>query len=158
MGILKDLENLLREMAEEQMVRPPATRPRPQPQQRPQPLPELEAVDAEVIELQPLGAGVSQHVSQHLDMSSIRQHTAQLGSEVALADDKLDARLHDKFDHAVGRIKGGQPTAAAAPPTATVSSSPAPTARPSEIAQLLRNPKSIRQAIILNEILRRPEW
>ena len=58
----------------------------------------------------------------------------------------------------LGRLKGGQPQAAPSVALGTISGRRCRLRLPSEIAQLLRSPKSIRQAIILNEILQRPEW
>ena len=75
-----------------------------------------------------------------------------LYKEVDLADDKLEAHLHQVFDHQLGRLKkssieaGHQGRQAANDLTA------------GQIQKMLLTPQSIRDAIILGEILRRPQW
>ncbi len=96
---------------------------------------------------------VSNHVRQHLDTSDISDHATQLGEEVALADEKLDARLHQTFDHQLGRLKKRQDVETL---TTTTSKDVSPIA--ADLLDMLSNPKSIRQAILLNEILKRPEF
>jgi hypothetical protein len=163
MSIIKALEEFLSQVAEQQAAQQRAAqKPVQQPERRtpvrsasrqPPPGP---VVDAEIVEVEPLREEVSRHVAQHLDTSEIRQHTSQLGAEVAQADDKLDARLHEKFDHRLGRLKhtAKQPPTAAGlvPFQVAVAALPA-----SEMIQWLRNPANLRQAVVLSEILQRPE-
>ena len=112
---------------------------------------EAEVVDAELAEL---GDDVGRHVSQHLrGDQEIAAHTRQLGAEVDLADDKLESRLHQTFDHQLGRLKK-----TASDTAATEHVKPAPDVTLSEIHNLLRSPTSIRDAIVMAEVLRRPEW
>jgi hypothetical protein len=163
MSIIKALEEFLREVSEQQAAQqqaPPRGAPRPPVRPAPPVRPTAEPVlDAEILDAEPLGAGVSQHVAQHLDTTGMRQRTAQLGSEVLEETQKLQSEVREKFTHKLGRLAAtAQP---AAPPSAA--SPPAP-ARPAmtpprvqEITQLLRNPSSVRQAVIINEILARPE-
>jgi hypothetical protein len=111
---------------------------------------EAEVVDAELAEL---GDSVGRHVTQHLrGDQEITAHTRQLGAEVDLADDKLEARLHQTFDHQVGHLrKTASDTAAIEHPKA------APDVTMAEIRTMLSTPASIRDAIVMAEILRRPE-
>lgn len=96
---------------------------------------------------------VADRVRRRLDTSDIAEHTRQLGSEVALADDKLEARLHEKFDHELvslnaygdARITKKQRDAAAK-------------LTPTNLLDLLKNRDSLRQAIIVAEILQRPNF
>ncbi|MGI9519782.1 MAG: hypothetical protein ACR2NP_22200 [Pirellulaceae bacterium] len=91
-----------------QPATPPASQQRPTPQRlvpRPQSL--QPATDEEIIILGPGGQpstdmrrqSVSDHVRSHIDTSDISEQVSHLGETVGLADDKLDARLHDTFDH-----------------------------------------------------------
>jgi hypothetical protein len=94
------------------------------------------------------------HVEKRLDTSEFQRRTAQLGGEVAEADDKLDARVHDVFEHQLSQFDWRTPgeleaAGEALPPSAT-------TAAVAGIFPLLTNPEGLRQAIILNEILQRP--
>lgn len=139
--------------------------------------PQSEAVEVEIVYDEPaLGAGVSSHVAQALDNRQFTERARHLGEEVGQADDKMGARLHRKFDHQVGQLRSTtassvpaastaqqsfdearQGAAGAAPAGAGDAAAQAAGVSASEIAQLLRTPRNIRHAIILNEILARPE-
>jgi hypothetical protein len=79
----------------------------------------------------------------------LSKQTSQLGRRVIAEDQEFDTQLKAKFDHSVGTLAGQ-----------TVASSelvPVETSTPAEqIAAMLANPDGVRQAIVLNEILRRP--
>jgi len=110
---------------------------------------EVEVVDAELAEL---GDDVGRHVAQHLrGDQEIAEHTRQLGAEVDQADDKLESRLHSVFDHQLGQLKKTATDTAA---TAHVRG--LPDVSLGEIRGLLRSPGSIRDAIVMAEILHRP--
>ncbi|NLF68177.1 MAG: hypothetical protein GX575_03880 [Candidatus Anammoximicrobium sp.] len=152
MSILRDLENLLREIAEQQQGQPRPGPPRSAPQRppvsRPTPV-DAEVLDAEIVDAEPVRrrAAVTQHVEKHLDTGDVTAHAAQLGAEVGLADEKVEAHLRQKFDHELGRMSDPEDEAGAA----------AGAAFAARIAELFRNPQSIQQAFILNEIINRPE-
>jgi hypothetical protein len=96
---------------------------------------------------------VAEHVRQHLDTSDITQKTATLGQAVGLADDKLEAHLQQVFGHTVATLeKPVDPELAGVVDSRKVS----PLAR--ALVDLLRKPETIRQAILVSEILRRPEF
>jgi hypothetical protein len=127
--------------------------------QRPPParlVPQVEVVDAELIEQQP--NRVAQSVQQHLTSSQqFGQHASQLGERVGLADDTLDARLHQTFDHKLGRLaQSSGNTLPEAPPENTDTLAASATRAMHPIAQLFGNALSIRNAIMLREILDRP--
>jgi hypothetical protein len=154
-SILRELENLLREIAEQQQParpqpapqpRPAGPRPRPQRPAAPQP---AEILDAEVVDAAPVRrrAAVAKHVEKHLDTSDITAQTSRLGAEVGQADEKVEAHLHQKFDHPLSRIDDPDDEVGAA----------AGAAFATRMAELFRNPQSIQQAFILNEILNRPD-
>jgi hypothetical protein len=155
---MKAIEELLQEIAQQQNApqqRPPAA---PRPVQRRPVVPVRPAVEAEVIPEGPEAADVATHVSQHITTAEIAQHTAGLGTEVRQADSKIQAHLQSKFDHRVASIDARSGVAARGGVSAQPSDKGA--RRPpvtNELVQMLRNPKTIRQAILLNEIFRRPE-
>ena len=76
--------------------------------------------------------------------SQLRLGPEHLAQVVDQADERMAARLHDKFDHQVGRL--GQ----------EVVSQEEDIALASKLAMLLSQPQSLRQAIILTEVLRSP--
>jgi hypothetical protein len=163
-----------RRAAAQQQQRPPAPPPQPawtppvqQPQQQPRRPPPLadvvmlqpvEMVDAEVVdaELADQQDRLSRGVAQHMrGTTAIAAHAETLGDELELADDKLEARLHQVFDHKVGDLKKSTMEAGAASPTQASRDAPLPGA--ASIAHLLLDPQNVRNAIILAEILRRPD-
>jgi hypothetical protein len=97
----------------------------------------VEAVEA------PRGGSVSSHVATHLDSSSFDERAAQLGEKVDLADDNLEAHIHQVFDHQVGNL---------ATSTGVVREQ-APAHLTEAVYDMLDSPQDLRQAIILAEIL-----
>lgn len=98
---------------------------------------------------------VSEHVRTHLDTQDITEHAAHLGEKVGLADEKIEARIHRKFDHQVGRLRKEDQSQPYARPSERGGSSP-PALTASALSAMLGDPQSVRQAVILSEILRSP--
>lgn len=122
---------------------------RPAPVVQAEPL--VEIVEAEVADT---GSRFNTSVSQHLrGTTEIARHAASLGAEVDQADDKLEARLHRTFDHQLGALKD---TTTAAP-VREAQQTPEALLASMNLSKLLSNAQSIRNAIILSEVLNRPE-
>lgn len=81
---------------------------------------------------------------------NLERQVSSLGKRVIEEDQQFDVQLKAKFDHNVGTL-AGQSTVSPVELTPAAPSSPA-----GQIAAMLANPDGVRQAIILNEILRRP--
>lgn len=92
---------------------------------------------------------------QRADIGTLRErHRAHEAahelSDIAQSDERLEARLHEKFDHRLGNLgsrassDSQEPAAAAVPTTA------------SRIKTMLAQPGGVRDAVILSEILNRP--
>ena len=152
MSMLRELENLLQEITDQGSAKGKGRPQQGRPQQNRPPArqPPIEYLDAEIVEAEPVREGVAEHVKHHLDTDDVTSRASQLGVAAGQADDRLEAHIHDKFDHdlskiddrlgtddEVGGLSAGKPVA-------------------SELAEMLRSPKSIRQAVILSEILNRP--
>ena len=150
-----DIEDFLRRAAQRRAGR--------QAPQQPAPPPDIQILDAEVINEQVpqaqilSGGSVDQHVSQHIADGVFDDRLAQLGQEVDRSDDLMEAHLQEHFEHDLGQL--GAKTAAAAESTLDDDSpkAPPPPIQPGDFARMLCDPASIRQAIILSEILTRPE-
>jgi hypothetical protein len=82
-------------------------------------------------------------------LSKLAQQPSHLGQRIIEDDHQFDVQLKAKFDRTVGTL-GGQ-TISPAEQVAAPADSPA-----GQIAAMLASPDGVRQAIILNEILRRP--
>jgi hypothetical protein len=82
-------------------------------------------------------------------VKAIAQQADALGDDVALADERMEAHLHSRFDHKLGTLM----------PEASVVSKQVSQANDAtkEFRELLMRPGGMRQLIIANEILRRPE-
>jgi hypothetical protein len=127
----------------------------PPPPRRPPP--ELIPIEAEVVDAELADTNrVSSLVDRDLaGTQEIAEHTRRLGAEVDLADDKLEAHLQQVFDHRVGQLKTR--AGDSVPQTLAGPSAGAPGLSSSDLARLLMSPQQIRNAIVLGEILRRPE-
>jgi hypothetical protein len=139
--------------------KPPAKPPRPPQPVRLTPTPQVDAyaplVEAEVVtaELADMADRVSRQVTEDLrGTEQIAEHTRHLGEEVDAADDKLEAHLHQVFDHQLGRLKKSTLEAGA-----QAYKEPSPEFSLGQIMRLLRSSDSIRDAIVMSEILRRPD-
>jgi hypothetical protein len=130
----------------------------------PPPKPVLEAAEAEVVLAEDAEQeSVAEHVRDRFDRPQFgRVGSAGLGKEAAQADEKAGERLREKFGHQVSRLAGVSGEAAAMP-VATEPTVPAdriaapPAVSAASMAALLANPGTLRQAILVSEILHRPE-
>jgi hypothetical protein len=84
--------------------------------------------------------------------SKLAEQTSHLGQRIIEDDQQFDVQLKAKFDHTVGTLTGSAATAAEQA-AAAVSAAETPAA---QIAAMLATPAGVRQAIVVNEILRRP--
>jgi hypothetical protein len=103
-------------------------------------------------------------VARHLQhaQTGLEQRDAHLGSRIERADELMESRLEQRFDHALGRLA---PTSTEGPDQAARSSETAVSQASlrgggsisaSDLAQLLRSPQEFANAIVLSEILKRP--
>lgn len=100
----------------------------------------------------PTGAAVDAYVAQQMrGVAAIGQHAQRLGEEVAQADDRMQAQLQQKFDHRVGTLT---PVSAS---TVVPASASAGSSAAREFRELIARPGGMRQIVIANEVLRRPE-
>jgi len=83
----------------------------------------------------------------------IAEHTRQLGAEIDAADAKMQAHFQQTFDHQLGRLKSSSVETALVETERT-----APQLSLDKIIQLLRSPGSVRDAIVMAEVLRRPDF
>jgi hypothetical protein len=114
---------------------------------------------------------VTSHVRQHLDTSAYDQRAEQLGDHVEVADSQMQQHVRNVFEHRIGSLAdttrqattsaGSAAEAEQQAATATardpVAASASAAASGLDIAAVLRDPKSVRQAVVLSEILNRPE-
>jgi hypothetical protein len=111
--------------------------------------PTPEVVQAEVVPIEPVS-----RLKSRVDTSSISQHAGQLGEEVGLADEHMEAHLSKAFDHQIGSQVEPQVTASQPAAAPTFDSALDVDA----LLGMLTRPSSVRNAIVLSEILRRPDF
>jgi hypothetical protein len=99
----------------------------------------------------PRRTSVAEHVAENVARRSrnLAEQASNLGRRIIQEDAQFDEQLKAKFDHAVGTL-GSSATTPAQEPT-VADNSPA-----ANIAAMLANPDGVRQAVLINEILRRP--
>lgn len=152
--------------------KPPPSAPKKPPRRvaSQQPSPRPHTVEPELVEAsegpslsgpRPTGSGVAKHVQTHLDESEFTERAEHL-SHLKQTSGSLAEHVQHTFEHRVGTLAVEQSGGATAAETEQTASSVArrragqtPTA--TELAALLRRPDDVRTAIILNELMRRPE-
>ena len=162
-----DIEEFLRRAAQRraQQQQPPKPQIKPPQAPRPKPAPpppvsplQPEIIDeVEIVEPHVLsGSSVKAHVEDHMRAGVFDERISHLGEEVDRSDDRMEAHLHEVFEHQLGTL--GARTSAAADSTLDDDSpgQKRKPAKPTNYLQLLQNPTSVRHAIILSEILARP--
>lgn len=160
----RDIEEFLKRAAERRRQQQQQKQPGPPParqlaQSRPAPSQErrpLVTDDVEVIDDPYAGESVAEHVQQHISTDDITEHAKHLGEEVANRDDQVDERIHEKFDHEVGHLNlDSKPSIQ---DTTTAVTETEVNADASALFDLLLNPKTVAQSIMLSEILKRPDF
>lgn len=122
--------------------RPPVVRP-PQPLSQP-PKPAQRKTGQKKVAPKATG-----NVRPSIKPEKVAEHARRLGEEVGLADDKMDAHIQDTFSHDVATLGASSPALDPAQRTGKQSVA-------AELKKMLTSRQSIRQAIILSEILNRP--
>ena len=148
--MLKELENLLAEIARQQGIDVPQKQPSRQPAATRRHA-EHEPMDAIIVEAEPVREDIFSHVARTVDTSDITQNVSHLGADVGHADDRMDARVHERFDRQLSQINDRAYGEQEDESVGAASSEAA-----FQVADVFRNPLATRQAIILNEILTRP--
>ncbi len=115
----------------------------------------------EPIPLEGQPESVAAHVSEHLSAAKFAPVSQELGKDVTDLDSKIQRHLQEKFDHRLGRLAGMGGESAAAQTAVDLEapqlSAAAASAGAAQLAALLANPASLRQAVVLTEIINRPE-
>ena len=166
----KDIEEFLRRAAERRRQQQSGQQPAPTPSSprrssvsRPRavtPTPYEEPLiidDVEIVEAETnlRRQSVEEHVRSHLDTTDISRHAESLGDRIESASARIESRVKQHLDHDLSKLDNRP----------TVTDDPAPKIVGKEVSSLaialrkqLKNPKSIGQAIILAEILKRPDF
>jgi hypothetical protein len=116
-------------------------------------------VPVEVVEAAPTPS-VTEHVRKHLDTSAFSARAQEI-TRLETVDEQLEERLQQVFDHKLGQLTQRSSSLPPAEPQQVS----APAAGPAlvrgaaaDIAEMLAHPNGARNAVVLQEVLRRPEW
>lgn len=111
---------------------------------------------AEIVEptRPPLGQGLGQQVARDISTADIARRAGELGQKTRQTAAKLDRQIHETFDHQVGTLQRRSNASSAEPKAARESTLPITSA--AGLVAILSDAESLKQAIILNEILQRP--
>jgi hypothetical protein len=94
------------------------------------------------------------NLNRTTDTSDITANIDRLGDSVEIADDVMEAHLKEVFDHRLGSLQKDAIANSAGQSAAKKTGKAVPA--PVGFAALFANTGSVRQAIVLNEILQRP--
>lgn len=150
-GKPKTLEDKLRQEVEQFLRQVQGDEPKPPQQKKPAVVVQQKlTIPRPEPQHQPRRKSIETLVSEDMSTADVTQHLSQLGLEISHADEKMAAHLHEKFQHQLGAFQTSQQ------PTETQRRQGNEVA--AEIAKLMRSPQGVRQAILVSEILRRPEF
>lgn len=160
---LSDVGDEIEEFMRRAVQRQPAKGTQPLRPQPAGPAATAAPIQAEAVVERPVGGQVNEHVQKYLDQQEFSRRESELGKQVAQADQQIGQHLQQVFDHHVSKLEA-TPGEAAAPPVAYeppdlvgAGATAIPATFATGLLELLTDPDSLRQAIVLNEILRRPE-
>ena len=152
----KDIEEFLRRAAErrnqQSQKRGQNASQRQPASQYPEIVQDVEVVqNVEVVQRQSLRQrGVSENVRSHINTSEIAYHAEHLGEGIQNTDDRAADRIEEKFDgYDSPRKERRAPTVSAQLKPSTISQ---------DLVQMLSSPENVRQAILVSEILKRPDF
>jgi len=119
-------------------------------------------VEAEIVDeddltpVRPPLSRVAQHVAQHLDTREFAERAERMADVTEHADERMESHLHQAFDHRMGNISAGTQSITAAITPEVDDEMKARVAQNHPLLSMLRQPQSVRNAIILSELLERP--
>ena len=177
----RDIEEFLRRAAERRQQQkqggPPKQTPRQQPprqrQQPPRQRQQPPPVEAEIVESVPLSRRrqnpktkkpskkpireqrVAKHVRDSIDVSDVSAKANKLGKRIASTHDRVESTVHKHLDHDLTELDDTQSVTELPPPKIFGAQSDA---FAEELRQMLKNPRMVGKAVILAEILKRPEF
>jgi hypothetical protein len=99
---------------------------------------------------------VAQHVAQHLDTREFAQRAERMADATEQSDERMESHLRHAFDHRLGNISAGTQSITAAITPVADDEIRARVAANHPLLSMLRQPQSVRNAIILSELLKRP--
>jgi hypothetical protein len=114
-------------------------------------------IQAEVVGDKPARGRVGEHVKSYLDASEFQRRSANLAEDMAEAAEKRTEHRQEVFGHSIGRL-GAEAAPSVAPQDLASAEAPTDVPPPAfDLSALFTQPADLRRAIVLQEILQRPE-
>ena len=95
---------------------------------------------------------IAEHVKRHIDVSDVADHGDYLAEDIEQSDERLEAHLDQVFDHDVGKLGAGKSA------TDELVRDKKTNSAASDLFDLMQNIKTVRQSILVAEILKRPDF
>jgi len=172
-GRPKSLEKEIESFLRKQLGGPEPAEPKPPPrppigtarkpsrQTPPQPRPVARTSQRSTRTAFPERESVSSHVERHILSDGIGQRDSHLGEKLSHADERMESHLQEVFQHRLGTLdtEGGSSSSSIRQGTdaAVWSGGQVSTPLSVELFKMLSSPPQVQAAIVLSEILRRPE-
>ena len=151
----RDIEEFLRRAAERRNQQVQQQK-QAQPKQPSQRLREVIS-EVEIVEPSPpmRQQGVAEQFRSRINTSEIAEHARNLGGRIQNVDDSVAERLGSKFNRDVSRMDD-RVTITDDGQNQTTREDSSQIAR--DLVEMLKSPATVRQAIVVSEILRRPDF
>lgn len=96
--------------------------------------------------------------NRHIE-SELEKRTDRFGSDIRKADQRIESRMQKTFDHKLGALSESSSSFGMSEPGAQDSGSQSSDAAvANRVIEMLTTPGDLPAAIVLSEIVRRPEW
>jgi hypothetical protein len=102
-----------------------------------------------------VGGRVGDHVKEFLDASDFKRRSSSLADDIAESNQKMNEHLKDVFGHQLGGLAKREEESSTAPEPVPLDVAAASAGL--DLVALLAQPSNLRQAVLLHEILQRPE-
>jgi predicted flap endonuclease-1-like 5' DNA nuclease len=136
---------------------PKTTQPKTPKRTSPKSLTREQPLDAEPVERRDF-TSVGASVEKHLANRGFTQRAEHLADDIVRADQEMEQHMQKAFGRRVGTLGDETAKTSSTPVTDVEPVSAAPRSPAADtLGNLLSNPQNVKQAVILNEILQRPE-
>lgn len=110
---------------------------------------EPEIVEPEIVRPSLASESVGDHVHSHIAPDPFGDSTEEMGDNIEDAHQEMDDHIHEVFDHKLGNLR----TQKVDDPHLISDDAAKQTFEAHWLADMLQNPETLRQAIVLNEIM-----
>lgn len=98
---------------------------------------------------------VAEHVKSHIDSSRLTKKSSKLGERIASVHDQVETRVHQHLDHDISKVDDSPTITGQAPPPIFGAHKGK---LPEQLKKMLNDPEQVGKAILLSEILKRPNF